>query len=372
MDNPFATVGYLGPDTFCDRELETKKILANIKNGRNTCLLAPRRLGKTALIQHVFHNLPNWTCIYIDIAGTATVTEFLKRFTTGLYNAGSKGLSVRNFLESWKASVDFDPFTGGFSAGLSWVKPNQEKKTIEEIMKALSKTKNVVIAFDEFQEITNYDDNSIEGWLRSIATQFPSIRFLFCGSHQRILRDMFANQKRPFYHSADLLQLGKIDAGVYAAFITANFKKGKLKFQDTNQADWIYQYCRGFTAYIQEVCNSLFALGVSPITDEIIFKCVGDLLLKYEPYFLSYKNNLTKTQFEVLKGFATKDKVYKVNGKEFMATVGISNSSVINRTIASLLKSLFIYEDTDKQGRFYAMDNILFQKWIERQIRLMS
>ena len=366
MDNPFATVGYLGPETFCDREAETKKILSNIKNGRNTCLLSPRRLGKTALLQHVFHGLPNWTCIFIDIAGTDSMTDFLKRFTTGLYNASHKGVSVREFLQSWKASVDFDPFTGGFSAGLSWVKPNQEKKTIEEIMKALSKTKNIVIAFDEFQEIVNYDDGSVEGWLRSIAQQFPTIRFLYCGSHQRILREMFADQKRPFYHSADLVQLGKIDPLAYAAFMKAGFKKGRLRFSGNDQPDWIYQYCRGFTAYIQEICNSLFAQGVSPITDDMIFKSVGGLLQKYEPYFLTYKNNLTKTQYTILKGFATKEKVYKVNGKEFMTSVGISNSSVINRTIESLLKSLFIYEDTDQNGKFYSMDNILFQKWIER------
>jgi uncharacterized protein len=367
MENPFATVGYLGPDTFCDREVETKKIVSNIKNGRNTCLLSPRRLGKTALIQHVFQSLPNWTCIYIDIAGTATMEEFLKRFTTGLYNASQKGLSIKQFLQSWKASVDFDPFTGGFSAGLSWVKPNQEKRTIEDIFKTLSKSKNIVIAFDEFQEITNYDDPSLEGWLRSIATQFPAIRFLYCGSHQRILREMFASQKRPFYHSADLVQLSPIKPDVYASFMVAKFKKGKIKMADKEYADWIYQYCRGFTAYIQEICNSLYSLGVSNITEEIIFKCIGDLLLKYEPYFLSYKNSLTKTQFAVLKGFATKDKVYQVNGKEFMASVGISNSSVINRTIESLTKNLFIYEDTDQKGKYYSMDNILFQKWIERQ-----
>jgi uncharacterized protein len=366
MDNPFATVGYLGPETFCDREAETKKILSNIKNGRNTCMLSPRRLGKTALINHVFHNLPNWTCVFIDLAATDSMSEFLKRFTNGLYNASQKGVSVREFLKSWKASVDFDPFTGGFSAGLSWVKPNQEKKTIEEIMKAVSKTKNIVIAFDEFQEIVNYDDGSVEGWLRSIAQQFPTIRFLYCGSHQRILREMFADQKRPFYHSADLIQLGKIDPKEYGAFMKANLKKGRLKFSNDEQPDWIYQYCRGFTAYIQEVCNSLFALGISPITDDVIFKCIGELLLKYEPYFLTYKNNLTKTQYEVLKGFAKKDKVYKINGKEFMAAVGISNSSVINRTVESLLKSLFIYEDTDQTGKFYSMDNILFQRWIER------
>jgi hypothetical protein len=31
MNNPFSTVGYLGPDYFCDRETETKRLLDNIK-----------------------------------------------------------------------------------------------------------------------------------------------------------------------------------------------------------------------------------------------------------------------------------------------------------------------------------------------------
>ncbi len=74
MNNPFATIGYLGPDYFCDREIEAKRLLDNIKNGRNTCLLAPRRLGKTSLIQHVIHKLPKWTCVYIDISGTEYVS----------------------------------------------------------------------------------------------------------------------------------------------------------------------------------------------------------------------------------------------------------------------------------------------------------
>jgi uncharacterized protein len=225
----------------------------------------------------------------------------------------------------------------------------------------------VVIAFDEFQEIANYEDNSMEAWLRSIATQFPALRFLYCGSHQRILRDMFANQKRPFYHSADLLQLGKIDPVEYAAFMVKNFKKGKIKFSNQAQPEWIYQYCLGFTAYVQEICNNLYSSGASTITDELIFKCIRNIVLRYESYFLTFKNNLTKTQLSVLKGFAAKDKVYQVNGKEFMSAIGISNSSVINRAIESLLASQFLYEDTDQRGNYYAMDNVLFKKWLERQ-----
>ena len=45
--NPFPTAGYAGPETFCDRQEETKNLLDAIQNGRNVTLVAPRRLGKT-------------------------------------------------------------------------------------------------------------------------------------------------------------------------------------------------------------------------------------------------------------------------------------------------------------------------------------
>ena len=120
---------------------------------------------------------------------------------------------------------------------------------------------------------------------------------------------------------------------------------------------------------VKSISNGVCLFTLSNIVHFVQYTLHSTFCIVFcEPYFLSYKNNLTRTQYHVLKGFAIKDKVYKVNGKEFMSSVGISNSSVINRTIASLLKSLFIYEDTDQHGRYYAMDNILFQKWIERQM----
>ena len=55
--NPFVISGYHGPNWFCDRLLETKRLISFVKNGNNVTLFALRRLGKTGLIHHVFHQL---------------------------------------------------------------------------------------------------------------------------------------------------------------------------------------------------------------------------------------------------------------------------------------------------------------------------
>ena len=64
--NPFLLTGYESPEYFCDRVEETKTLLNNLNNRSNTTFFAPRRTGKTALIQHVFHTLKKkkQVCIY--------------------------------------------------------------------------------------------------------------------------------------------------------------------------------------------------------------------------------------------------------------------------------------------------------------------
>jgi hypothetical protein len=61
-ENPFVISGYASPELFCDRENETKRVLSSIKNGRNLTLISLRRMGKTGLIQHVFHPETQKTC----------------------------------------------------------------------------------------------------------------------------------------------------------------------------------------------------------------------------------------------------------------------------------------------------------------------
>ena len=69
-----------------DRITETKELIANLQNGRNTVLISPRRMGKTGLIQNAFWQLKkaekNDICIYIDIF----TTIFSKSGYNAFYN----------------------------------------------------------------------------------------------------------------------------------------------------------------------------------------------------------------------------------------------------------------------------------------------
>jgi len=64
---PFPTTGYAGPEYFCDREAELSSLINNMNGGNSTTLIALRRMGKTALIRHLFHYLDSEiNKIYLD------------------------------------------------------------------------------------------------------------------------------------------------------------------------------------------------------------------------------------------------------------------------------------------------------------------
>ena len=46
LRNPFIIKGYQGPEYFCDRRDETRRLISAIENGRDVTLMAPRRYGK--------------------------------------------------------------------------------------------------------------------------------------------------------------------------------------------------------------------------------------------------------------------------------------------------------------------------------------
>ena len=78
LRNPFVHQGYVSPDYFCDRIVETEELIGNLQNGRNTMLISPRRIGKTGLIKNAFHKLKeiekDATCIYVDIFSIMSTT----------------------------------------------------------------------------------------------------------------------------------------------------------------------------------------------------------------------------------------------------------------------------------------------------------
>jgi len=178
IHNPFLLQGYKSPKYFCDREKETKSLISAIENGRNITLIANRRLGKTGLIKHAFHYLTkkkNHQCYYVDIMACQNLADFTKVITFEILGKLHNGplqilKEAAGVLRHIKAQVTFDQDTGKPQLQIGIDNAQDAEKTLDELFRYLGqsrKSKNIVIAIDEFQQILKFPEKNMEAVLRS-------------------------------------------------------------------------------------------------------------------------------------------------------------------------------------------------------------
>ena len=141
LKNPFVNQGYIGPEYFCDRQQETELMLNHFENGRNITLVAPRRIGKTGLIKHLFHHIEsqnkNAICLYIDIFATKNLRDFTEMFGSAVFNGFVKReksflQKATTLLSSLRPVFSTDPFTGMPKVAIT-VEPSRAQLTIQQI-----------------------------------------------------------------------------------------------------------------------------------------------------------------------------------------------------------------------------------------------
>ncbi|MBU0763937.1 MAG: ATP-binding protein [Bacteroidetes bacterium] len=356
--NPFLLKGYLGPKYFCDRAEESDKLTTALKNNQDVTLYGYRRLGKSALIHYVFHQLKKeYHCIYSDVWGTASVEEFTKELANGIIKStvfAKRKLTEKlaDFLKSIGASFKIG-IDGMPSVEMTYNDKNQVFGNLEELFAFLERLSHpVVLAIDEFQEIKKYDNEiPFEGKLRALTQQCNNVSFLFCGSEYHLLNEIFSTYNMPFYQSTRMLTINKIGRQEYKEFILRHFKREKRKVSPA-VIDHILDITYLHTYYVQAAANLLYSQTVLPGSVEEFRYIYKDFILEKRIFYSELPERLTKQQFAVVKGFGQTGIVSTPTSADFMEKAKIRNSSSMYRVINSLLEKQIIIRD-DEGYRLY-------------------
>jgi len=370
--NPFIISGYRGANYFCDREKETKLLTQYIENQVNVSLFAFRRLGKTGLIKHVFESLKkdkNLICIYVDILGTSDKSSFVNQLATAIYNAfprnNSIGKKIVKAIQSLRPVIQFDELTGQPSISITTITQQQKEKTIASLFDFLdSQNIKVVFAIDEFQQILEYPEKNTEALLRSQMQRLKNTVFIFCGSNQKMMHEIFNSAKRPFFASCTPLYLDYIDKEEYKYFIRKMFKKDRRSIEE-EALDFICNWTFLHTFYTQYFCNALYAKNIQNITLDLAYKSAFEILEINENTFYQYRNLLTNTQWKLLKGIAIQGKLFQPNAKKFIAENHLGSPSVVSRALESLLSKEMIFYNNSVKKPYYEVYNKFLMRWLQ-------
>ena len=370
LNNPFVVYGYKGAEYFCDREKETKKLMSALHNERNVVLVAPRRIGKTGLIHHVFAQMaksePETKCFYMDVNSTRSLTQFIHYFAKtviGKLDSPTQSAlrKVSAFFSAYKPVMSFDEISGTPSFSLTF-SPSQKEESLKRIFDYLKLSgKRVYIAIDEFQQIAEYPEDGTEALLRSYIQFLPNVYFIFAGSKQHIMANMFLSAKRPFYQSAQIMSLSLIDKDKYFDFANRLLARKSMTISKED-FEYLYNNVDGQTWYIQAIFNRIYENGVA-INPSVIDDVIADLVDEQTVVFSNYYDSLTTNQAMLLTAIAEEKRVPSILSQDFISRYHLPATSSVSLALKSLLDREFVYKD----GNAYIVYDRFFARWLRQK-----
>lgn len=346
LRNPFVTTGYISDEYFCDRKQETQDLIRFLRNGNNVALVSPRRYGKTDLIRHCFAQpeiANEFYTFIIDIYSTKSVADMVnllgKSILETLKPRGKKAL--QKFLEivsSIRSGISFD-LAGNPSWTLSVGDIQEPTNTLDEIFHYLQAAeKPCLVAIDEFQQITKYDDNSIEARLRTHIQYCPNAHFIFSGSQRQMMGAMFTSPGRPFFQSVTLYSLPLLPLEKYTEFCIHHFQNNRKNI-DSTIIQRVYEKFEGITFYMQRMMNEMFALTEDNGTcsEKHIDEAISIILDNSSYIYEDLLYQLPEKQSLVLRAIAKEGKARNLTSGQFVKKYGLPSSSSVKSAVPALI-----------------------------------
>lgn len=371
--NPFILGHRIARPYFCDREEEQKRLTSSILNGRNVVLISQRRMGKTSLIYLSANESDeireDFIYFFIDILQTNSLAEFTYILGKSVFDKLNKKNTTRarlflSMLKSLRGQFGFDPVTGSPTFNVQIGDIVAPEYTLDEIFSFISQSdRPVIIAFDEFQQITNYPEKNTEAILRSQIQNLSNATFIFAGSERTTLQNMFISSKRPFYNSAELMHLGPIDKNEYVNFCKVLFSSYD-KGIDKEAIEWTYEIFEGNTFYLQRVMNGAFANTSkgNACNLDIVKTSVKEILSANEFVYREILSNISVKQKSVLYAVAKARLVANPMSGEFVKNNSLTSASSVQAALQKLIKRGVI----TKTPEGYSLSDPLFRIFINR------
>ena len=368
VKNPFITGGYVSAAYFCDRVKESKEVIRTLTNGNNLAIISPRRMGKTGLIEHCFHQdeiKNSYYTFFIDIYATDTLKEFVYKLGKEIFDTlKPKGKhfidGFFSMISSLRPAFKLDPMTGAptFDIGIGEI--HQAAFTLEEIFKYLEAAdQQCIVAIDEFQQIGQYPETNIEALLRTNIQKCKNTTFIFAGSQRHMMQNIFFSSSRPFYQSVNLLQLQAIKEAEYVRFIRNHFT-GNHKEISEELISKVYYLFEGHTWYIQNIFNELYSLTDEneSCTLEMLQEAIENKINSFRPLYQSTLSLLPERQKEILYAIAKEGKATAITSGAFIKKHGLLSQSSVQTAVKQLLdKEIITSEDNVYQvyDRFFGL-----------------
>ncbi len=207
---------------FIGREEEVALITKLLLLGQSVVIIAPRRFGKTTLVNEILRQVKSegLYSAYIDVFSSPTIdllsaqiTEaVLKNHKLDKFFAKSRD-SALSMMQNIKLRAEIEDFEFilGFTESRinTWSLLRESIHFIDDFSKKHGR--QIICAFDEFGDIRKLDGDKIVKLFRSIIQNQNNASYIFSGSYESVMDAMFVKKNSPFFRFARIINLDFIE-----------------------------------------------------------------------------------------------------------------------------------------------------------------
>ena len=229
------------------RDTDVREITTALAAGTNLIVAGPRRTGKTSVCDAAVGHLVRrgFYAVSVDLFRIATAAEFAEALVAGtisnrstlrkvIHQTRRAGRVVTDALHT-SAVIKSKAQLGEeleivFSPGLAARDPDRYLDYALELPGriAVADRKEVAVFFDEFQEIGGPhqpygDPDRLTKRMRAIFQRATGVSYLFAGSLEHLMRDLFTPSYRALHQFGGFHDLRPIDADAWVEGLTERF-----------------------------------------------------------------------------------------------------------------------------------------------------
>jgi uncharacterized protein len=264
--NPFRYGALALDEAFTDREAEIAELKADVRNGQDVVIFAPRRFGKTSLVWRASQELEAERTLVaqVDLMTAPTPATFAEKLARTIHDdVASPLLRAKERLRVFgdlkvTPSISVDPQTGGVSFSFDVGERREDiHATIERLLElpgelAAERKRQVVLVLDEFQEVVEID-RRLPNLMRAVFQRQPEVAHVYLGSKRHMMQRIFNDENEPFWRSAKQVELGVIERAPFAAYIRHQFERTD-RYIASDAVDAILDTTGGHPYATQELC----------------------------------------------------------------------------------------------------------------------
>lgn len=357
-ENPFKFGTVVDGQYFTDREDEIDKISSFIRGENHLILISPRRFGKTSLIKKVVNDSGR-RYIYLDLQIILSAEDLASQLLKRIYRIFPVQ-KLRKFIKSFRLipSVIMNPVTG--ETEISFKPGSSDLTPLEDVLKMIDKlateSKRIVVVLDEFQDIFRINPD-LDRMLRAVMQNQKNINYIFMGSSESMIRNIFERKDSPFYRFGSLMTLPRISVEKFSRFLEERFKK--ISDRAKLLSHTILTITDSHPYYTQQLAFTVWELLIrSGETPDVVDSASNEIVQSHDNDYERLWNNLNRTDMTVLTGMSGSD--LSPLSEEFSMIYGTGATSTVFSSLQRLVKTGILI----KEGSVYSMDDPFFKRWI--------